>query len=444
MTGYWKRLDSAKTNIYFEMTAEGIFAVHSFNRFSDQKMYGGLATKVRKNVMDEVVDILYDSKGQDVFIVNDEMDVLFASTDVIEIERISTMIKSQDKLAECVLLKKSDYYFFIEEVDGGKLYLIKAIPTSIVRAGEIQTIQAGALIAALFVVIAVLLSVVFSIRMSRPIINLAKTMNSSDLKGLKVDKDQSIDEIDLLEKGYNQMVERLKELVEEEYQHEIELKNAQLHALQAQINPHFLNNSLNLIGGMALEKQAPEIYEVSRSISDLLRYSLTDSDLPVNLEEELTHTKNYLRIQEKRFEDRCIVILEVDQGLEQIKIPKFMIQPMIENAFEHGLQPKRGQWELHIRVRKFNDRLGIIIKDNGIGISQDRLIELRKLIKYPERLIQEEKTADKKITSKSIGIKNVALRLKLRYSKKSRLRLFSKENLGTMIVLTIELNEWEI
>src|SRR5690606_13572117 len=118
------------------------------------------------------------------------------------------------------------------------------------------------------------------------------------------------DEIGLLEAGYNFMMACIKTFIENEFQHEIEVKKAQLIALQAQINPHFLNNTLHLIGGMALKKGAPEIYRITQVIGDLLRYSISmEGDQTVSLSEELKHTANYLFIQEQRFAGRCEVIM---------------------------------------------------------------------------------------------------------------------------------------
>jgi two-component system sensor histidine kinase YesM len=179
-----------------------------------------------------------------------------------------------------------------------------------------------------------------SLRITRPIVGLAKTMRTAPIHHFEMTSVNSRDEIGLLERGYNSMMQRIRELIEHEYQREIEVKNAQLMALQAQINPHFLNNTLLMVGGLALSKGVPEIYRIAKGIGDLLRYSIGSGAEPASLADELTHARNYLLIQEQRFLGRCKIAVDAEDPLPRLLLPRFALQPLIENAFEHGLQPK--------------------------------------------------------------------------------------------------------
>lgn len=145
--------------------------------------------------------------------------------------------------------QKDGYFFFMKTVADGQLTLVKAIPLTTVASSARPTIAAGFLTGGLFVIASILLSILFSLRITRPIVGLAMSMRKAHVSNFEQHSVQSRDEIGLLERGYNSMMERIRELIEVEYRQEIEVKNAQLLALQAQINPHFLNNTLQLIGG---------------------------------------------------------------------------------------------------------------------------------------------------------------------------------------------------
>lgn len=443
LKGYWHRLESTPTNIYFEPQNEAIYAVHSLNRFSDKQVYGGLAVKLRKEVWSDIQEILEPVGLEEFYILNDRRELIAGSDPDTDIMDDIKRFELPDTSYDAQMRKTDSRYYFIREVDDSKILLVKTVPVSQVRQGEINTIKAATFIAVIFAGAAAIISILFSLRISKPIVDLANTMRTANLDGFDVTGSQYTDELALLENGYKQMVNRLKELIQEEYQHEIELKNAQLLALQAQINPHFLNNTLNLIGGMALTKDAPEIYEMSRSISDLLRYSVTDNDDLVSLEEELLHVNNYLTIQQKRFEGRCRVVMDVATGLGAIMVPKFILQPIVENAFEYGLQSKPGEWALVIRVFRTGNRLGILVRDNGVGMAEDVLRNVRKKLKTGGIAAAKSETspdisgANTKRKGTGIGLKNVVLRLRLRFNEESSIRVFSKPGVGTLTVLTV-------
>ncbi len=430
LSGYLARIESTKTNVYFDEIEDKIYAVHSLNHFDNQLMFGGLVVKIRDDFWNELISILGPDKDGEVLIFNDQLDILKGSTDmsIVNEAKVQILNHKQEGFKEGRLIKTKDYYYFVEEADGSKLLLVKAIPTVLVNASQIRTIQAGILISILFIVIAIIASIIISYRISQPIVRLSKVMKTADLDNPIIESESKIDEIKQLERRYNKMISRLKELITVEYQNEIELKNAQLLALQAQINPHFLNNTLNLIGGMALENDIDEIYDVTRNISDLLRYSVTQSDELVSLKEELNHVQNYLRIQQKRYEDRCRIEIEIDDDVQELRVPKFIIQPIVENAFEYGLQPKRGEWLLRIKAFRKGRRVGLVVSDNGIGMSNDQLFSVRR------KLTDQKKQSN---SQKGIGLKNVSARLKIQFSENSSIRVFSTAQAGSLVLISI-------
>jgi two-component system sensor histidine kinase YesM len=291
----------------------------------------------------------------------------------------------------------------------------------------------------LFILLTVPLSILLAFRISRPIIDLAGTMQKTDFTSFSLHPVQGRDEIGLLEQGYNSLMERIRELVEEEYQRELELRDARILALQSQINPHFLHNTLQLIGGMALSRSAPEIYEVTRIMGELLRYSLSSEGDLVSLREELNHTKNYLFIQEQRFEDRCSIKIVVDESVLDSPLPRFTLQPLVENSFDHGLQNRQGPWNLEIRIKRMGDKVGLMVYDNGLGVPRDRLEKIRRELAEPFSLGRKKTGPEEPAEKRGIGLANVNARIRLVFGPGFGLRIFSWSGGGTLAVVMVPL-----
>lgn len=360
------------------------------------------------------------------------------STDGNSAEEASSLIGSLDVPETGMGFQKtSKSYFFMQKVSKGKMTIIKAIPVETINQSAQATIRAGIIIGLLFVAASVILSILFSLRISKPIVSLARTMRRAEIQSFELKSVKNTDEIGLLEHGYNSMMQRMKELIEVEYQREIDMKTSQLRTLQAQINPHFLNNTLHLIGGMALEKEAPEIYRVTRVIGDLLRYSIsTGSDLAL-FGDELKHMQNYIFIQEQRFSGRCQVIVANDEASSDCLLPKFTLQPIVENAFEHGLQSKEGSWLVEVRIKRIRNRMLIAVWDSGVGIEEDKLAAIRKDLRSGSESnagLPEKEPSGRR---RGIGLKNVDSRLKLHFGARSGIRIFSKKGAGTIVLFRL-------
>lgn len=434
--GNWGRMLQTPINMYFKQSGSAIYAYHSMNRFEDRMLLGGISVRINKQVWREVSDILKSESESSVYLINDQGELLSGSTETMDAAELQSQLQSLDQNDfELAFRRTKTDFYFLKRVGDGQLTVVKVIPLRTVNQSAQPTIQAGILTGTLFAIASILLSIFVSLRISRPIVKLAKTMKMTHIHNFKMSPVQSRDEIGLLENGYNSMMKRIKELIEVEYQQEIDLKNAQLMALQAQINPHFLNNTLNLMGGMALVKDAPEIYEITRVMGELLRYSISaDGDL-VPLEDEIKHMRNYLYIQEQRFVDRCCMHVSTDERALTARLPKFTLQPILENAFEHGLQRKEGKWNIEIRIRLIGKRVYIFIKDDGVGVDEQRLSDLRSDLR-DGRLAPRARNNDVR-KKRGIGLRNVHARLKLQFGKGCGVRIFSKTGVGTLVVLVM-------
>ena len=235
------------------------------------------------------------------------------------------------------------------------------------------------------------------------------------------------DEIGMIGTEYNRMAENIETLIEKVYKMELAQKQAELEFLQMQINPHFLYNALDTISWKALGEGNTDVSEMSIALAELLRATIKKESF-ISLKEEMSTVKDYLYIQEQRFGDKISVDYQIDENLEDYQVPNFILQPLIENAIIHGLEPKVEKGKLLLRIKKQGEKLYFLIADDGVGMSE-REIEI---------LYEQCEEND---TSKSIGIKNVYRRLFLCYGENSRLYIKSKKNKGTEIRFSIPLQE---
>lgn len=185
----------------------------------------------------------------------------------------------------------------------------------------------------------------------------------------------SQDEIGMIGTEYNKMAENIETLIEKVYKMELTQKQAELEFLQMQINPHFLYNALDTISWMALGKGNGEISEMSIALAELLRATIKNESF-IPLQEEMTTVKDYLFIQEQRFGDKISVSYQVEERASRCQVPNFILQPLIENAIIHGLEPKIGNGRLSVKISIREKRLFFVIEDDGVGMTEE---EIRKL-----------------------------------------------------------------
>ena len=435
----WNRLLEGPINIYFESADESgaVSVYHSINRFEDQKLLGGISALINNGVWLELNNILKTGAEDQLILMNDQQEILY-NTEDINNDEIKNVLKDFNLASDNLeFLKTENYFFWLKNISEGRLSIAKILPRRVVAYSIYPTIKAGIIIT----IIALTFSILFGLRISRPILNLANTMNRTQIRDFKAKSVENDGEIGILERDFNSLMKRIKSLIEDEYHREIELKKAQLKALQAQINPHFLNNTLQFIGGMALEKDIPQIYRITCVIADLLRYSISSRGNLVTLADELKHTKNYIYIQEQRFSDRIKTNVSVEEKIADAVIPRFTLQPIVENAFEYGLQPKVGSWKLELHVKKIRNRIAVIIKDNGVGFTKSKLKEVRHKLKGDSWSQTNDNFSDQSVKKGGIGLKNVNNRLKLQFGSSYGIKIFSKKEKGSLVVLVLPLKE---
>ncbi|MBT2728945.1 sensor histidine kinase [Bacillus sp. ISL-75] len=428
----WSNL-GVRPNYSFEskLPNQGFSLTRSIIRFENRKIVGGISLEMNWNVIDSVIEMLESEPESSVFVIDRQGHILYnpnlGKKTSVDFQKIIKQMNDSKK--NISYLKMNKGYVFFKRAFNNKVAIVKVVPESILLNGVTKTLIVGIIISALSILLTIILSIYISLSTTKPIIQLVHAMNEVGENNLNVSiETERIDEIGLLEKRFSSMVFRINELINKEYKSEIETRNAQFMALQAQINPHFLYNTLQLVGGMAVTHKAEEIYSVISALSDMFRYITGKQGNLVLIDREIEHIKNYLYIQNMRFEGKVQTDLYIEEGTEGYTIPMLTIQPIVENVFNHGFEQKKGLWKLSIEVEKVFDDIEITITDNGVGIPEEKLVDLMEQIK---------KSTHSLSTTGSIGIKNVDARIRLYFGNDYGLDISSTVGKGTMVVIRI-------
>ena len=249
----------------------------------------------------------------------------------------------------------------------------------------------------------------------------------------------NVEELQELGDQINEMANQLETLIQETQQKSEHLAKAELRTMQAQINPHFLYNTLDTIVWQAESGKADEVVRLTRSLSDFFRISLSSGADWIPVPQELKHVSAYLSIQKTRYRD--ILDYEVDEceELQNIYMPKLLLQPLVENALYHGIKTKRGGGRIEVRVKVGRGTLTFTVKDNGKGMSVERLMAVQESL-------QEETTMPVQQAMEpghsGFGLRNVDLRIRLFYRKQKGLTIRSDCD-GTEVSFTIPIKTRE-
>lgn len=226
--------------------------------------------------------------------------------------------------------------------------------------------------------------------------------------------------------GINEMLDSINQFVEDIYKLEIKQQDAHMRALQAQINPHFLYNTLEYIRMYAISEGSEELADVVYAFSALLRNN-TNQEKTITLKEELDFCEKYVYLYQMRYPNRVAYHFMIDPDLEKIEVPKFVIQPLVENYFKHGIDFTRFDNALSVKVLQEGKRVRIIIKDNGKGMTEKRLKQIEEKLSHPKVELHV-----------SIGLQNVNERLRASFGSSYYMSLENNETGGLTVSITFK------
>lgn len=228
-------------------------------------------------------------------------------------------------------------------------------------------------------------------------------------------------EIKHLGETIRSMVVQLRQLTDDIVKEQEEKRKSELDALQSQINPHFLYNTLDSIMWMVESEQYEDAISMVQALGRLFRISLSKGKNIITVAEELQHARSYLDIQKYRYKNKFRSFFEIEEGIEQCKTIKLIIQPLIENAIYYGMEYMDGDGEIHIRAYAKEQDLFIEVEDNGLGMPEDVV----------EHLLTDNTRSRSK--GSGIGIRNVHQRIQLYFGEEYGLEITSEPDEGTMV-----------
>ncbi len=437
-------VDSTQKSKIYEAGGSAVWlGVNSMNRYisvgatinsmKTMESLGYMIVQVsERKFSDNLTDLGFVKNGS-IFIVNQE-DMIVSSNNVALLnegldDKYGRVINKQEKQRfQVVSGDKQEEYVAYSQLHFGEWKLMTVIPE--VSYGEVL-IGMRQHFASIFVISALavaVMSIVFTKSFSKPILKLLHAMQEFGNGDFNVICNvTSSDEVGLLSQNFNMMVYNINDLVEEVYTETMLKQEAELRSLRMQINPHFLYNTLETINWISRAKGVEEIGVLAKSLGDMMYYTINGSDF-TSIEDEVKNINDYLMIQRVRYEDRITFEVDIPEELYPYKLPKLILQPLIENAIIHGVEEKGEKGQIVAKGWVHNHRLFLSVADNGVGMDQDKV----------KRLLSRdvERTSEGK---ECIGVRNVNQRLCIYYGEQRGLKIHSIKGVGTEVMIEIPL-----
>ncbi len=418
--------------IFVPVKSEGNFIslIRVINDLHTQKPIAILVMNIPERVLEKSCYDMTNNPNAEILLMDNQDNILIDSDNSTGFD-IKQFIRCNKNLSKKYTLWKSEQteymvsYLKAEETDW--------MVASIIPYRELSK-ETGFVGFVTFLLIAVnsLLLFIGSILISRTITVPIKKFCEA-MKGIekgefkKVQLKAGKDEIGRLRDGYNKMVEEIQKLIYRILEEQRLKRKMELEVLQAQIKPHFLYNTFDSISSLAFSGKNRDVYNIIKALGNYYRTSLSKGKEIITIGEEIDMVRNYLKIQEYRFEDTFSVQYDVDEGVKKYKILKLVLQPFVENALYHGIRPLQRSGTIFISAKLYRDKIELIISDDGIGMSQDDI----------SKLTTGETSRDRN----SFGVWGTIERLKILYGVEDVVTIESRLGTGTRIVLRIPVEQ---
>ncbi|MFC4597571.1 sensor histidine kinase [Cohnella hongkongensis] len=401
---------------------------------------GVLVVDVKLDYLAFIAEMLYTAESDEqILILDEEHNVIYSTGDNWIGSRLEDAWLSRlaDRETEASHFEVNDSSFsgliLYESTDlpFADWTLIKKIPKDLFSESAEQLLMLNTLVLVLFLMVAAFASLIVVYNFIDPIKRLIHEIELVERRDFRASF-QNVkrkDEFGVLFNKFHNMVEHLNHLILREYRMEIANKTNQLKALQAQINPHFLNNALQSIGTLALKEENLKVYSLASAIGRMMHYNMDLEETIVPLSREIEYIRSYLEVQQERFEE-LEVRFELDSAAMDIPLPKMTLQPIVENYFKHGII--EGEARIVIAARLAEPGLLMLtVEDNGAGIPADKLTRLQRELNASEYAFNAKE---------HIGLNNVMSRLKLYYHDEVAMIFSGVHPRGLNVTIAIPLN----
>lgn len=367
------------------------------------------------------------------YILDENNEIIYTSSDTSleETEAISKAVAqsaiASDTWTKDIKINGGKYLVSVAELSdsGWKIMGLISYAEMYAKAEILRTSMI--IVISAFAVIAIAFAVVGSNQISKPIREIRTTMKKVEKGDFSVYVDYAgKDEVGELARSFNHMVRKINQLMEQEQENQKKLRQAEFKALQSQINPHFLYNTLDSITWMARMNRLEKLEEMIMALTSFLRIGLSRGRSEITLKEELEHVENYVVIQKIRYSRLLNYEVDAPEELKNYSVIKMILQPLIENALYHGIKEKGEPGIIQVTMRPTEKDIIITVSDNGMGMTPERLQEIESMM---------EQGID--FNPNAYGIINVHKRIQTSYGKEYGLHFESEYKAGTRVYVTI-------
>jgi two-component system sensor histidine kinase YesM len=395
----------------------------------DQRPLGVIAISLNYSQINRMIRGEYTQNGEIICILDRNNKAMYCSDSGFQGNpALAGLFRDEGKASASgdfyTKIGSSNYLAVYTTSDNLEWKAVKLIPVNMLNEKVRETRNISILLAILFIVIFTLLIIFVSTLITGPLRRLSRQMDKVGGGNFKTKAQvRGDDEIAHLAHKFNDMVEQVDELVSETYMAQINEKTARLKALEAQINPHFIYNSLQAISAKAVVNGRKDLSRMIEALAYNLRYCIKGGDM-VKVSDEIAHMENFLILHKARFEDRLSVEIVVEEGTPDIIVPKLSVHTLVENSIKHCLEQMTQSISIRIHAYAGDGNITISVSDDGPGMTPERLQQVLEELEDPRWLEKPEE---------SIGLKNLNARLKLMYGNEAHLEIESSQNVGTEI-----------
>lgn len=339
-------------------------------------------------------------------------------------KKLSNMIRKKEGSAQDIRINDRELFSVYQE--DYNLGAFSIMPKELLAKNEKVLNQNLLLITMIMLAVTSISFYFVSKSLSRPLEDMTKTVKriQAGETHLRMENLKE-DEAGELGKSFNNMLDQIEGLIAREYENKLLLNHAQYQALQAQINPHFLYNTLDTMGSIAEIDGCDQVSALCQSLAELFRYSLNMKKPFSTVSQEMVHLKNYIYIMNIRMQNQIRYTFDINDTILNDELPRISIQPLVENAINHGLKNYKGEKKIYICACPEEQNLVITVEDNGVGMSEERIRELF------------EESPDQGDKRDSIGILNIHKRMRLLFGEQYGVKIESTPGKGTRVILTV-------
>ncbi|MEH7383268.1 sensor histidine kinase [Bacillus sp. JJ1533] len=425
--GEWVLLPLHQPNYYINKETSVFSVARLIRDPSTYEPLGIIKVDLRQELIEDIIG--NTNSNSHIFVLDSDNQFIYPNKEskIIEPSFLEELEGVTVKNYTSIPINGTDYMMVYNESSYSGVKTIMLTPHTVVFS-EVNQLRRMIMVV---VIIGILISLLLGFLLSKPLVQSIYQLRKAMDKVQKGNFSQRVeiasnDEIGQLGKGFNHMISEIDRLVSEVYKTGLREKEAEVRALQSQMNPHFLYNTLESINMLAITKGNLDVSDMVASLGRLLRYTIDHSSKVVSLKEELQFIRSYISIQKVRMGERLHYVEEIDTSLYNALLPKLVLQPLVENAIIHGLSSNGGT--IFIKVSSEARHITIKVKDNGQGMTKERLTELKRLIENQQYTSSEKHNG--------IALSNVHERIQLLYGKQYGLQIDGGVQEGFSVILT--------